>query len=661
MTPAEIEKLCKWDEPREIQTDFGPRILRTAEPSDEFSKLWKTRKEELKAVGLSWRKDSRSGQWLAVWWSALDDAELKRREETKQKSRQSTSDFNPPAPEGLAYADYQRTGIDFALTAFSRFNGAIIGDEMGLGKTMQAIGCINADPEIKRVLICCPKSLTVNWRNELRKWLVRPMRIHIQRSGDTYFGNHVDILIINYDIVVKYPQLLESQWDMRICDEAHYLKNPKAIRTTATLKTFARRKCHLTGTPIENRPIEIFTLLNDIDPRRWKSRFQFGKRYCNGQNNGWGWDFDGASNSEELQDALRSTIMIRRLKSQVMKELPAKRRQVIEIPSDGLSKLLDREEQDWKVKQAQVDELRVRAELAKANEDFLSYKSAMEKIAKATTVDFDRMAEVRREIGLAKVDSAISFISDAVETGQKLIVFCHHHEVIDALRDKFKDSACVTGRITETEKRQAEVERFQNDPNCRIFFGNLAAAEGLTLTAAEHVIFVEPQWVPGKLAQMEDRAHRYGQKKCVLCSYLVLEGSLDARMLHGCVEKLEIIDKTLDREHDPIEYAVPPVPTKRGESQPVSPRRQKLIQIAEQMTMDQLMEIQRGIQRLADMDADRASEVNGVGFSKIDGRIGHELANSDRMTKMQAALGAVLCNKYRGQIGEGCWTKLAAN
>lgn len=658
MTKDEIEKLAEWTKPKELATKFGPRILRTAPVTEAFSAAWKTRKEEMKADGLSWRKDEKSGTWICCWWSKLDQTEVARREETKIKSTLAESDFQPTAPEGLSYRGFQRAGVEYALGAFKKFNGCIIGDEMGLGKTIQAIGCINTDPEIKRVLIVCPNTLKINWRNELRKWLVRPMRIGIQKAGDTYWGDHVDILIINFDIMAKYSQLTQSQWDMRVIDEAHYIKNPKAIRTKATLATWARRKLTMTGTPMENRPIELFTLINDIDPHRWPSRFGFAKRYCAAQHNGFGWDFDGSSNAEELQDALRSTIMIRRLKSQVLKELPPKQRQVIELPVESASGLVAKEEREWQIKQGRIDDLRVRIELAKANDDLLSYKAAVEALNDAQGVAFDEMAKLRYEIGMAKVERACDFITDALEGG-KVIVFAHHLDVVHRLKKEFPQAAVVTGE-TKADQRQGEVERFQTKPECNVFIGNLAAAEGLTLTAADHVIFVEAQWVPGKLAQMEDRAHRIGQTENVLCSYLVLEGSLDARMLRACVDKLDVIDRTLDRQHDPLVYAEPPVIVAKGDRQPMTAKRERLVKLSEQITPEMIQEIHRGLQQLAGSDVDYAQEINGVGFSKIDVRIGHELANSPRLTRMQAALGAMLCNKYRGQLGEGCWTELLA-
>ncbi len=655
MKLEDVEKLAKWGPNKEIVTKYGPRLLRVADPTAEFSAAWKAHEQDLRALGFSFRKDPKDGRWVIVQWSKLAEKEIQKRETVKAKSKLAASDFQPPAPEGLEYLPFQRAGIEFILDVFNNGLGCLLADSMGLGKTIQAIGTINAIADVKRVLIICPNTLKINWRNELRKWLTRKFRIAIQKAGEKYYGNHVDILIVNYDIVAKFPQLAESQWDIRILDEAHAIKNPAAVRTKATLKIWSRRKLSMTGTPIENKPIELFTLLNDLDHKRWPSKFTFAKRYCAAKHNGYGWDFKGNSNSEELQDILRSTCMIRRLKSQVLKDLPPKRRQIIEIAVEDEGGLLAREQREFGAKFDALDEQRAKIEVLKAGHDLEGYSSAVKRLREAQGAAFEEMARIRYEIGMAKVGRCLDFIEEARESG-KVIVFAHHIDVVNVLRAKFPHAAVITGE-TKADTRQGEVERFQNDPKCDVFIGNLAAAEGITLTASDHVINVEGQWVPGKLEQMEDRSCRYGQTKSVLCSYLVLEGSLDARMMRACVDKLDVIDKTLDREHKELEYATPPALVPRNQAKPINVRREQLVKIAETLQEQVIEEVRRALGRLAGMDADGAQLINGVGFSKIDVRIGHELANMSRLTPMQGALGLQICKKYRGQLGDGVWAK----
>jgi SWI/SNF-related matrix-associated actin-dependent regulator 1 of chromatin subfamily A len=187
------------------------------------------------------------------------------------------------------------------------------------------------------VLIICPASLRINWLRESKKWLVRNMSAVIVTGSSWPTG--IEINIINYDILTRHTaNLLSEEWDLVICDESHYLKNPAARRTIAVVGKDAkkgeeavpgikaRRRLMLTGTPIPNRPIEGWPLFHWLAPDEFRSFFGYAKQFCAAHNTGYGWDFSGSSNLGALQDKLRSTIMIRRLKADVLKELPAKRR-----------------------------------------------------------------------------------------------------------------------------------------------------------------------------------------------------------------------------------------------------------------------------------------------------------------------------------------------
>jgi SWI/SNF-related matrix-associated actin-dependent regulator 1 of chromatin subfamily A len=204
---------------------------------------------------------------------------------TKQieASQATDSDIDIPVPAGLAYFPFQKAGIAYALNR----KNTLIADEMGMGKGIQAIGVINTDPSISTVLVVCPATLKLNWQNELNKWLVRKMSVGI-------VGNDVpetNIVIVNFDILVKWHEVLTSRvWDLLIIDESHKVKNPKAQRTQHLLGDTkngiepieAHRKLFLTGTPIVNRPLELWTLLHAIDPQGMgRNFFGYAKRYCN--------------------------------------------------------------------------------------------------------------------------------------------------------------------------------------------------------------------------------------------------------------------------------------------------------------------------------------------------------------------------------------------
>jgi SWI/SNF-related matrix-associated actin-dependent regulator 1 of chromatin subfamily A len=583
-----------------------------------------------------------------------------KKEEAVSASRAATSDVELPCPEGLAYLPYQRAGI---ATALNRPN-VLFGDEMGLGKTIQAIGVINADESIKTVLVICPAGLRLNWKREMAKWFTRDMPAVIVSS--TSWPEGFAVSIINYDILAKHEKRLhETNWDCVIVDESHYCKNPKAKRTIAVVGRDksrneealpgiqARRRIMLTGTPIPNRPIEGQPLFHWLAPDEYGFKFfPYAKRYAAAYQNSYGWDFSGASNLDELQRKLRSTIMIRRLKADVLTELPAKRRQVVEIPANGDAKVVEAEVRAYTASEERIDALRVAVELAKAA-DATSYQNAVDQLRDAVQAAFTEMAALRHATALAKVPRVVEHILDSLaEEGHKIVVFSWHRDVIaaicEALSQEKIEAVSVTGD-TPMQARQNAVDRFQSAPECRVFVGNIqAAGVGITLTAASHVIFAELDWVPGNITQAEDRCHRIGQRNSVLVQHIVLDGSIDARMAKTLIEKQAVLDAALDRE---TPEPVAPVTPAREKAATESLTRSKLDDVAAKLTPEQISAIHEGLRILAAVDRDHAATLNGVGYSKIDSGIGHSLAERLSLTPRQAALGQKIVHRYRRQLG----------
>lgn len=583
-----------------------------------------------------------------------------------EESRQATSEMDLPCPDGLSYLPYQRAGIAAAL---NRMN-VLFGDEMGLGKTIQAIGMINADPTIRKVLVVCPASLCLNWMREMKKWLVREMRCFIA-SGQSCHPHYGEITIVNWAIVAKHAKLLRStEWDMIILDEAHYAKDPKAKRSIAIYghepkkgsdqeaiaPLMGRRNVALTGTPIPNRTIEGFPLFHWLDPVEFKSFWGYAKRYSNATNNGYGWDLKGASNLDELQSKLRASIMIRRLKADVLKELPAKRRAVIEIACEGLG-IVELEQEAWERKEEAMLTLRAAVELAKASSDPLDYADAVAALKQAAQAAFTEMAALRHDTAVAKVPFVVEHLRNLIEQGQKVVCFAHHHDVIETLSKEFGPLAVTVYGNTAMTVRQDNVDRFQKDPDCMLFIGGIqAAGVGLTLTASSHVVFAELDWVPGNVTQAEDRCHRIGQHDSVLVEHLVLEGSLDARMATILVEKQEIISAALDKIAEPQAPVTPVAQKERAATE--STTRAKIDELAARITPEQIEAIHRALQMLAGM-CDGARELDGAGFSRIDVEIGHSLALCGRLTARQAVLGAKLALKYRRQLPDSVMVQIA--
>lgn len=661
-----------WSEPKRINTRYGEKILRTARPDDGFWNAWRQHKDALIQAGYAVRKDD-DNAWLVQHWAPIPKAEQEAKAAAEQAAIQASkatdADLTIPVPHGLAYLPYQRGGIAYGLERSS----VLIADEMGLGKTIQAIGIANA-ADARRILVICPASLRLNWKKELEKWLVADLPVTwIDGADDGGMLEHLaqggeGVVIVNYDVVHRHHDALRAfTWDLLITDEAHYLKNPKARRTKYVLgaKTkkqkvapiAAERRVFLTGTPIVNRPVELHPLLASLRPDEFGEFFRFAHRYCDAQNNGWGWDFKGASNLEELHTRLRATCMIRRLKADVLTDLPPKRRQVITLPAGKDAKgEIGAETQAYERHQKAIERAIVAVELSKASEDPRDYERAVQRLQQARKAAFEELSRLRHQTALAKVPYVVSHLQDASD---KVIVFAHHKDVVRQIAGALGEEAVVLTGDTPMADRQAAVDQFQTNPAIRYFVASLTAAGvGLTLTAASHVVFAELDWVPGNMTQAEDRAHRIGQTESVLVQHIVLDGSLDARLIEALLEKQKVIAKALDQQPDldPVKAA-----REAEDEQPVfdwnkvkpataQASRSEIEIAATKVTPESAEAVRQGLQLLAGMDPDRAAAKNGVGFNAFDGQLGHSLAQSPKLSARQAALGARLVRKYKGQL-----------
>lgn len=453
---------------------------------------------------------------------------------TRTASRARDAKIDAPRPEGLDYLPYQRAAIAFGLPR----PNVLLADEMGLGKTIEALGIVNADPDARRVLIVCPASLKLNWARECERWLVEPGEVGVAGKK---FPTGADVVIVNYDILGKWKQQLAGAWDVLVADECHYVKNKDAKRSKALYAIEARRKLFLTGTPILNRPMELWAIVSFLAPGEFPKFWDFAKRYCNPIKNNFGWEFVGATNLDELHERLSGTIMVRRTKAEVLPDLPPKRRQVIELASEHAAGLIAVEAGAWEEHRRRLGELRALRKAGSGSE------AQLEALRAGVNAAFGELAKLRQDTALAKVPLVIEHVKGVLEEAGKVVLFAHHRAVIAELAEPFGDAAVTLTGDHSSAQRQAAVDRFQEDPSCRLFIGSITAAGfGLTLTASSNVVFAELDWVPAHLTQAEDRTHRIGQKESVLVQHLVLEDSLDARMVGTLLKKQRVIDQVVD-------------------------------------------------------------------------------------------------------------------
>lgn len=457
---------------------------------------------------------------------------------------------------------YQQEGVLFIE---KKKGNALVADQMGLGKTIQSISFLYRNrKKALPAIIVCPSSLKENWAAEIKKWAKMETLILSGRKSKT-IKTKKQIIIINYDIVHDWKeQLLKLPYKTLILDEGHYVKNTKTKRSKGVnvLNGKAKHTIILTGTPIENKPVEIYNLIRLIRPKLFPKYLDFVQRYCDAKRTNFGWDFSGTSNAKELHNLLTRTIMIRRLKADVLKDLPPKRLCKIVLPIDN-RKLYEEAENNFityitnKVRN-DVEKLNKIVEGIVVNDAALLEKAKIadseiremqkEKIESISRAPALIQMEHLKQLSVnGKMKGIIEWVQLFLESDEKLILFATHKFVIRKLQEEFGDIVVTIDGSTSSGKRQKIVEQFQTDNKIKLFIGNIkAAGVGITLTAASNVAFVEYPWTPSELEQAEDRAHRITQKKEVTVYHLVGKETIEERIIGLIEEKKKVIEAIID-------------------------------------------------------------------------------------------------------------------
>jgi len=445
--------------------------------------------------------------------------------------------------------EYQREGVAW-LTGRS----GILADEQGLGKSAQAAVALTVP-----AIIVCPATLRENWRRELALWrpdLTASVLTDVKDPGDLTAALASDVTIVSYEGAVALAAASTKQWSTLVVDEAHFIKSLKvrkrgnrgAARAVAVsdLRARSSRVFLLTGTPILNRPLELFPLLSLVDPRAWPSEFEYARRYCNGRREkiGWdpvkrkprfAWDFSGSSNERELHERASGSCMLRRLKRDVMKDLPEKQRVTQYVKLSGTHA----------------------AQYGRASTQFVRWvrenggpdKAAAAQSAQALT----QLTALRRLVALGKVERAVEWIVEHHEsTGRPLVLMGHHRDVLVAIGDgAFEQAGLRIGYVlgdSPQPQRQRAVDDFQFGKLDLLVGSIQAAGVGLTLTAASEMLFVERHLVPAMLAQAEDRLHRIGQRRAVTITYLEASDTVDEDIAIMLSEKVGVARAVVDGE-----------------------------------------------------------------------------------------------------------------
>ena len=465
--------------------------------------------------------------------------------------------YHAPVPATEKAREYQHAGVEYQL---SRASG-LIGDAPGVGKTAQGIMLSNAI-EAKHTLVVCPASLRGNWEREIIRWSTLPRvctyPVYKARDGVSLKASYV---IVSYDMLRNahiLDALMEQRWDHMILDEAHALKDPKGNKRTRVicapdcLPSVVGRITMLSGTILPNQPIECY---NAVRLLNWNAIDRMSLEafrdcyYAEGGGMVRSKVFDekiGALVSKlhwsdkvrnvprhlaDLQFRLRKHIMVRRLKEQVLAELPAKQWHPFPL--------------------ALTPEMRAALKHPGWAQAERLYEMDPEAFDRGVPVD-GAISTARRLLGEAKAPAIAAYIDDVLESGiDKIVVGAWHRSVLDVLREKLKHHGLVyMDGNTSAKNKQAAVDQFQNDARVRVILGQTQTiGEGHTLTAAQDVVLAEPDWVPGRNDQLVDRVHRYGQQGSYVIGHVpVVPGTMDERVLGTAIEKDQHIFQALDAQ-----------------------------------------------------------------------------------------------------------------
>ena len=452
-------------------------------------------------------------------------AAAQREDHLRFNASACTSGLSPVEDDALL--PFQRTGVAWLLR-----NGGVglVADDMGLGKTAQALAWMR-HAQIRRAVVVAPASVALNWCREAQRFFpqARGVAALSPSALDAVLAappSEPMFVVVTWDGLRRmWSSLLALKPQALVADEAHYAKSLDAQRTRALLwlASSVPHRILLSGTPLRNRPRELFPLLHVLDPVRFRSFVPFGERYCGAKMQRFGArhvrTYDGASHAEELNLLIRP-YLIRRNKLEVLDELPPKRVQRLCLPEiPGVRRKL---------------------------------KSAMLVLSTEQHEGGQRglglITQIRQEVGLAKVEAAQEWIASMREAGEAAVVFCHHLSVLDALVAACEKSGWRIGRIagdTPAATRQQIVADFQAD-KIDLVLATEAAREGITLTRAANLLFCEYFWVPGDMSQASDRIWRIGQRREALITILHLEGSLDDHVARVIERKSRIIETVQD-------------------------------------------------------------------------------------------------------------------
>jgi SWI/SNF-related matrix-associated actin-dependent regulator of chromatin subfamily A-like protein 1 len=559
---------------------------------------------------------------------------------------------------GLPFYGYQENGVSF-LRARMR---ALLADDMGLGKSIQALGAL--DPAAMAVVVC-PAGIKESWRGQVTKWRPDLEPVVLSGRGSFRWPDAGEVIIVNPEILPETPAIAmqgRPQFEMLgntgarrktviIADEAHYFKgSAKKVARVRRFRALVKeatgadgRVWLLTGTPMKNRPNELWNLLQSagLAKEAYGSWHKFLSAF-NAEQGRFGIEW-GEPTKEAAAGLER--VSLRRCKGDVLPDLPSKRIEDVSV-AVGSMRICDKV----------MEEIPEGFDLTRA--DFDALKSVLA---------FDKISAARAALAKAKIPALVEHVIGYEEAETPLVVFSAHRAPIDALGER--DGWAVVTGDTPSEERGRIQERFQAGELKGIAGTYGAMGTGVTLTAAADMILCDLPWTPADLNQAMDRIHRIGQESSCLYKILHASHNLDALVNNLIIEKSGLIDEVIDATNDAsndgktlsvdaekrtdelletVDIAVAPEP--EPDEEYADPR----VKGYTELTEAQISWVFKGLAVLS-AECDGAVQKDFAGFSRIDAYFGYDLAKQSAagsLTPPQIEHAAELLKKYHRQIGK---------
>lgn len=409
---------------------------------------------------------------------------------------------------------YQQTAVD---TMCHRFNlNSLLAADMGLGKTVMTLEAARVTPSAWPLLVVCPSMVKDGWYHTAMDHLGMCPVVLAGETPMKLVGSRKSMYVINYDIITHWQRPLRKVgFGCLVLDECQNIANLRAKWTKACLGLAERipHRVALSGTPMMNRPIELYPVLDMLNPGKWGSYSQFGHKYCDAKWTPWGWQYRGATNLDQLHAKAGKLCMIR-IRKHVVENLEAKRRRL------------------------KMVELSNRDEYQSAVKDFIAWLSTQDFAAAKRArkaAQLSKMAHLRKLTARLKCRAVVGWINDWLDANpnRKLVVVGWHQKMLDVLHRRCAHPCVVIHGGTTMAQRRRRLAAFKSDKHTRLLIGNIRTL-GVGVDGLQHVcrdiVFAELPWRPSDCMQAEDRCYRIGQKEEVRITYLIARDTIEEQM-----------------------------------------------------------------------------------------------------------------------------------